>query len=124
MQAEGYVNLRCSLDPGCSPGGSIQPLRHVNDTKPLNIAEAAEVAWVEAWPQLFGAAADRGALPEEISAPCCAQFAVSREQVLRKPLEYYQWLHAWSMETELSDDVSGRIFEYAWHMIFGKPVVQ
>lgn len=115
--AEGYTNLRCNRDPGCSVYGHIRPYHHINDKRPWDRDAAAEVVWLEAWPQLFADIV----LPHEIAAPCCAQFAVSRQQ---RPLTDYQRFHAWLMQTELSDDISGRVMEYAWHIIFGKNVVQ
>ncbi|KAK5728635.1 hypothetical protein LTR15_001772 [Elasticomyces elasticus] len=117
---EGYANLRCNHDPGCSAEGRIQPYRHVDDMQPLNRDASAEVAWLEAWPQLF----PNINLPVEIAAPCCAHFAVSRQQIQQKPLADYQRYHDWLMQTALSDDISGRVMEYAWHIIFGKEVIQ
>ncbi|KAK3640526.1 hypothetical protein LTR56_011864 [Elasticomyces elasticus] len=117
---EGYANLRCSHDPGCSPDRRIQPYRHVDDMQPLDRDASAEVAWLEAWPQLFP---DTNS-PVEIAAPCCAQFVVSREQIQQRPLTDYQRYHDWLMQTALSDDISGRVMEYAWHIIFGKEVIQ
>ncbi|KAK5747184.1 hypothetical protein LTR17_000319 [Elasticomyces elasticus] len=117
---EGYANLRCSHDPGCSADRRIQPYRHVDDMQPLDRDASAEVAWLEAWPQLF----PDTILPTEIVAPCCAQFAVSRQQIQQKPLADYQRYHDWLMQTALPDDISGRVMEYAWHIIFGKEVIQ
>lgn len=121
VHAEGYANLRCNPNPGCAEPSRIEPHAHVNDTAPLALAEAAEVAWLEAWPRLFG---DKQDMPEVISATCCAQFAVSRRQVLRRPVADYRRFHGWLMETWMSDEVSGRVMEYAWHMVFGKEAVQ
>lgn len=73
----------------------------------------------DAWRALF----NNSNIPEVIAAPCCSQFAVSREQVWRRPVGDYKWFQRWLMETELSDDVSGRVMEYLWHVIFGKGAV-
>lgn len=31
----------------------------------------------------------------------------------------YERYYNWVLSTELSDDVSGRVLEYSWHIIFG-----
>jgi len=53
-------------------------------------------------------------------APCCAQFAVSREAIYQRPLADYVSMRQWLMETELDDARSGRVFEFLWHVIFGQ----
>jgi len=123
-------------NPGCVEGERIQLFRRANETvRPLLLEDAAEVAWLTAWPELFGRGGgnvsspsdlleEETAIPHEIAAPCCAQFAVTREQILQRPLQAYRHFHDWLMRTELSDDVSGRVMEYAWHIIFGKGAVQ
>lgn len=58
-------------------------------------------------------------MPEVVGVPCCSQFAVSRDQVLRRPKADYERYYNWVLSTELSDDVSGRVLEYSWHIIFG-----
>ena len=63
-------------------------------------------------------------IPEEIAAPCCAQFAVTREQVLKRPKEDYERYYRWVTTTDLEDYVSGRVMEYLWHIIFGKDTFQ
>ena len=73
----------------------------------------------EAWATMFPDVE----LPQKIGAPCCAQFAVTREQVLKRPLEDYERIHKWLMDTELKDSMSGRVMEFLWHVIFGKPAV-
>ena len=62
-------------------------------------------------------------MPDLVAAPCCAQFAVSRTQVLQRPLSDYQRIRQWVLDTPLSDRVSGRVMEYSWHMIFQKESV-
>jgi len=63
-------------------------------------------------------------IPEKIAAPCCAQFAVSREAVLARPLEMWVALREWLVETELGSRAAGRVLEYTWHLWFGmEPVL-
>lgn len=57
------------------------------------------------------------------AAACCAQFAVSREQVLKRPIGDYIKFRDWVVHTKKSDASSGRVMEYLWHVIFGKDSV-
>lgn len=107
----GYANLRCQANPGCP--AEVLPFRHEMDPE-----RETEVAFAQAWRELFG-----GVAPPVVATPCCAQFAVSREQVLRRPRGDYARFLGWLMRTDLSDDTSGRIMEYLWHIIFGKEAV-
>lgn len=69
-----------------------------------------------AWRDLF----NNTNVPRILATPCCAQFAVSREQVRKVKLEEYKKYYRWLMRTELEDATSGRVFEYLWHIIFGQ----
>ena len=62
-------------------------------------------------------------MPHVIGTPCCAQFAVSRDQVRKRPLEFYVGALKWLHDTALDDATSGRVFEYIWHIIFGQDPV-
>lgn len=112
VQETGYVNLRCTHIPGCPD--EIQPFRD-----PFDPSRASENHMMEAWKDLFG----NSDVPNVIGAACCAQFAVSRDQVLKRPLDDYVRYRQWILDTSLEDDLSGRIIEYLWHIIFGKPPV-
>ena len=102
VQSNGYANLRCIATPGCP--GDIQPFREDHDEEDRR----AEHAIVDAWKQLFG----NDDAPKVIGAPCCAQFAVSRNQVHKRPLEFYVGALKWLHETPHDDATSGRVFEY------------
>lgn len=58
-------------------------------------------------------------IPEKIAAPCCAQFAVSREAVQRREREWWVDLRAWVINTPLHSMNSGRLMEHLWHLWFG-----
>ncbi|RDW73708.1 hypothetical protein BP5796_07150 [Coleophoma crateriformis] len=63
-------------------------------------------------------------VPEKIAAPCCAQFAVSKEAVLRRRKETWEGLRTWLMETDVLSASAGRVLEYTWHIWFGmEPVL-
>ena len=112
VQRKGYVNLRCNGNVGCPD--EIQPFRD-----PREEHRTAEHAIADAWGELFGNAS----MPETIATPCCAQFVVSRNQVLKRPLADYQRYLDWLISTPLDDATSGRVFEYLWHVIFGQEAV-
>ena len=106
---EGYMNLRCHWDPGCPkwlhPGATKQ-----------NMDKPEEVLLAESWSQLF----PMDPIPTVLAQPCCAQFAVSRDRILKTNKMRYIYMRDWLMKTELSDYLSGRIFEYIWQFIFNK----
>ncbi|KEQ59545.1 uncharacterized protein M437DRAFT_77999 [Aureobasidium melanogenum CBS 110374] len=113
VQSHGYANLRCIANPGCPDG--TRPFHEYHDEEDRR----AEHAIAHVWKELFG----NNDVPEVIGATCCAQFAVSRDQVRKRPLEFYVGALKWLHETPLDDDTSGRVFEHLWHIIFGQDPV-
>ena len=127
----GYVNLRCNWNPGCMKK---QRLRNPHVTG-------------DVWEQVFNDTSSDPALAKdrqgnpieplsyrqdrqralliglEVAATCCAQFAVSRDQVLSRPLDDYQKFRQWVIDTAMDDRHSGRVMEYLWHVIFGKEAI-
>ena len=116
VHQHGYANLRCIRDPGCPV--ELQPLKPKSGD---SLSDQTSNAYGDAWMRLFGA--DNSTVPEVVATPCCSQFAVSRKQVLKRPLTEYVWMRQWLLDTELSDSISGRVMEYTWHVIFGKESV-
>ncbi|RDL40330.1 uncharacterized protein BP5553_00309 [Venustampulla echinocandica] len=106
VQESGYVILRCNWKPGCLPA-HYSPNTHV--TK-------------EVWLEVFGYGANGTAeqVPDQVGQACCPQFAVSRTQIIARPLEDYISYRQWVLDTEMSDEKSGRVMEFLWHVIFGK----
>jgi hypothetical protein len=113
IQRNGYANLRCIPNPGCPR--EVQPFR-----KPPEEHSTIEVAMPDAWFQMF----NNTDVPHTLATPCCGQFAVSRDQVLKRPLSDYIRYLDWLIRTPLDDATSGRVFEYLWHVIFGREPVQ
>ncbi|KAJ5667743.1 hypothetical protein N7523_007459 [Penicillium sp. IBT 18751x] len=109
VRQEGFVNLRCQLSPGCPE--EMQPFR-----QPPKPGDTGEKHYAAAWKEIFG----NSNVPEKIAAPCCSQFAVSREQVLQRPRTDYLRMYNWVLNNDLSDEVTANIMEYMWHIIFGK----
>ena len=127
VRQQGFVNLRCMPDPGC-------PVAIDLERNELN----AERAFPKAWDELFqgqgpwlpgqgmssyNTSRAEEYPPLEVGAPCCAQFAVSKEQVRKRPKKEYEFYREWLQNTELRDDVSGRVWEFLWHIVFGKEAV-
>jgi len=105
---EKYVALRCHLQPGCSDN------LHLNRTED-NVHKPEENVIRKIWAELH----PFDPVPDTLSAPCCGQFAVSRKAMRAWPVaQYIQW-RRWLLTTDLSDTVSGRIWEYTWHYVFG-----
>lgn len=101
VQSNGYANLRCIANPGCPDG--VRPFHDYHDEEDRR----AEHAIADVWKEIFG----NNDVPEVIGHTCCAQFAVSRDQVRKRPLEFYIGALKWLHETPLDDATSGRIFE-------------
>ncbi|KAL4900195.1 hypothetical protein BDW74DRAFT_182951 [Aspergillus multicolor] len=137
VQQKGYVNLRCNTNPGCSEtqkhGHMHNP--HVTEavwteifegtsTPPLNTTEETSAADERGSDPLRVQAESRALrIPTQVAAACCAQFAVSRDQVLQRPRDDYIKIRQWVIDTDRSDASSGRVMEYLWHVIFGKKSV-
>ncbi|MCJ1372349.1 hypothetical protein MMC20_003573 [Loxospora ochrophaea] len=125
VQEQGYVNLRCGPIPGCT--GGIHPATttaDLNDNNSSNMTTpdpfppqtTISLAIRDAWQYIFPSTP----LPDDLAVACCAQFAVTREQVHARGRDVYERFFEWVRETELDDSVSGRAAEYLWHVLFGK----
>jgi hypothetical protein len=113
----GYVNLRCNNEVGCPD--EVQPFRDPPD--PLRYAE-------HAFPYVYGHFfnATFTMMRETIgvvATQCCAQFAVSKDQLLKLPKYEYERYRSFLEETHYDDATSGRVMEYMWHIIFGRDAV-
>jgi len=101
------MNMRCHWEPGCPawmhPGHIVE-----NANKQEQTALAA--VWLELFPT--------DAIPEVLAQPCCAQFAVSRDRIQSLSKGQYIFYRDWLLSTELSDYISGRVWEYLWHYLF------
>ena len=114
VQETGYVNLRCSHSPGCP--ANVRPFRR----KSLNPGRDIAPRFIVAWREIFG---PEYPIPELIGAVCCAQFAVSRRQVLAHPKEVYERALNWLVQSKDEDRITGRVMEFTWHVLFGKEAV-
>lgn len=109
VDRQGYVSLRCVHAPNC-----------LEKRKPNPIGE-------DVWPDITHALAQKIhdfipeiQLPKVIGATCCAEFAVSGNQVRARSLREYEKMRDWVWHSGQDDATLGRLMEYIWHMIFGK----
>lgn len=110
---EGYMNTRCNHGPGC-PDWMHPGVVEEDETK------QEEVMLARAWSELF----PDEPVPSVLAQPCCAQFALSRERIQAIPRPRFVFYRDWLLQTDLSDYIAGRIWEYLWQYVFtGNPVV-
>lgn len=113
VQREGYMNMRCSWEPGC-------PSWMHPGTVEEDINKQEETMLATSWSELF----PLDPIPNLLAQPCCAQFAISRDRIQALPLARFVFYRDWLLRTSLSDYISGRVWEYVWQFVFtGKAVV-
>lgn len=113
IMREGYMNLRCGWGPGCPDWMHPGALEE-------NSQKQEETMLARSWGEIF----PDDPIPDVLAQPCCAQFAVSRERILAIPKARFVFYRDWVLRTELSDYISGRVWEYLWHVVFtGENVV-
>ncbi|KAJ9637928.1 hypothetical protein H2204_004518 [Knufia peltigerae] len=127
VRRQGYVNLRCNWNPGCTEVWEPNP--HLTNRTWDEIFANTTTPFFESSPGKPAASsqmtADHGdVFSRRVWTSCCAQFAVSREQIYLRPLQDYVNIRQWLLETDLEDFLSGRIMEYLWHVIFGQEAIQ
>jgi hypothetical protein len=107
VQRQGYMNMRCHWNPGCPewmhPGVMEE-----------DINKEEEIMMAKSWSELF----PHEPIPRVLAGPCCAQFALSRDRIRTIPLSTFSFYRNWLLKTELSDYISGRIWEYIWQFVF------
>ena len=119
VDAKGYVNLRCLHSPGCPS--------HVHPNNPTEFdikVHDTRAYFAQIYKELFGA--DKP-VPDVIGGICCAQFAVSRDQIQRRPKSDYLRMMNWvdKGSKQMVDDYGvGWVFEIVWHVVFSMEAVQ
>lgn len=108
VQEIGYANLRCADVVGCAEGTDVSQ-------NPRDDRSEIVRALTKSWRELFHELA-----PSKLGGPCSSEFAVSRKQILQRPLSDYYHYWDWLIRTPLDDDTSGGVFECSWHVIFGQ----
>lgn len=114
-----YVPLRCDWYPSCPR--EIRPIdRDAVEWGPAVQRNETEEAIGQVWKSLF----PEEELPETIASQCCAQFVVTKNAILSRTKEEYERMREWLIQTELINDVSGRVFEKLWAYIFTKDAIR
>lgn len=104
LQRQGYANLRCAWILGCPIEIRPHTAPHRED---VHAGEYFKTGFMELFPD--------AKVPEEVGVSCCAQFGTTRWKILERPRSDYIRFRKWLAETELADELSGRIMEYSWH---------
>lgn len=113
VQREGFMNLRCSWDPGC-------PSWMHPGTAKEDPNKQEEVELARTWSELF----PLDPVPPVLAQPCCAQFAVSADRIRTLPKARYVFYRDWLLRTRFSNFISGRVWEYLWQYVFtGRAIV-
>ena len=131
---EGYMNLRCSWDPGCP--AHLRPL-----AKELDFHHMQPIM-AEQWPAIFSSSSSDSSsvgqkqeqqrsnqqqqqpqkqgqeIPKVLAQPCCSQFAVSRRRIRATSRKQYVRYRDWLLRTPVTDYYSGRLWEYLWQFLF------
>ncbi|RSL48328.1 hypothetical protein CDV31_003364 [Fusarium ambrosium] len=116
LKKVGYANLRCVWVLGCP--AEIKPIQDeapAKEGEPVHARHVYKAAFQELFPSLE--------VPEEVGVTCCSQFAVRREAIRKRPRAEYVRFREWLIVSPLGDDLSGRVLEYSWHVIFGQKSV-
>ncbi|KAF4769833.1 hypothetical protein N7455_006249 [Penicillium solitum] len=114
VNAMGYLNLRCTNNPGCPA--------HINTNSPSQEdidSNDARANFPRIYKDIFGEDAH---VPDTIGGICCAQFAVSRARIQERPKSDYIRMLNWVDEKSIPfvDNYGvGWVFETLWHVVFG-----
>ncbi|KAJ5214962.1 hypothetical protein N7468_010641, partial [Penicillium chermesinum] len=116
VDAKGYLNLRCSLFPGCPT--------HVHPHAPTQIDidnHDVRSYFTQVYVDILGGSLED--VPQEIGGVCCAQFALSRARIRQRPKSDYVRMLRWVNETSvplMDSHGVGWVFETLWHVVFGE----
>lgn len=104
-----YVNLHVNWNDGCPDW--------INTTRSVEDSHTREEPFMRtAYQENFHV--PKSDVPEILGAPCCSQFAVTREAVRRNEREQYQRHMEWLIFTKWSDYIAGRTWEHLWQSLF------
>ncbi|KAI9729115.1 MAG: hypothetical protein M1828_000200 [Chrysothrix sp. TS-e1954] len=109
---QGYANLRCTHAIGCPV--ELRPLdRSMLSTYSRDRTQAVYARSLrELEPNIT--------VPSAIGVPCGSQFGLDRSTIRSRPKSDYVRYRKWLYAADLDDEISGRVLEYAWHIIVGK----
>lgn len=118
VDANGFVNLRCTGIPGC-PNTQIPVHREPVDDEYAYVNDA----FFQLYSHLLQVPMDQ--VPERVGHLCCGQFVVTRAAIQARPLEAYQRILNWVANTDFTDSYGiGWTIEKLWHVMFGREPVE
>lgn len=126
VRMRGYQNFNCEGSWGCDEHINLaekQRKENAANSQAKRLLSArsfpeVDAAIYENWDTWFGVP-----MPEDLTGPCCAQFAVTKEAVYRRTKEKYVEWRQWLLVNPLTAFHAGVVFERLWHVIFGMPAV-
>ncbi|KAK8087249.1 hypothetical protein PG994_002223 [Apiospora phragmitis] len=102
---------RLSIRP--HPAGGIHP--HLDAAEEAEAEGAGPTTTKAIYKRAFEGLLPGVPVPDVVAVSCCSQFAVTRETIRRRPREDYVRFRDWLLDTPLTDDLSGRVMEFAWN---------
>ncbi|PVH69442.1 hypothetical protein DL98DRAFT_397536, partial [Cadophora sp. DSE1049] len=109
-----YMNLRIRWDNACP--NWINTSITIDSPEFSTKLKGEEPYMKDAFESLFHG----DPLPKILAAPCCSQFAVTRETIRVVPRECYQNAMSWLQNGYMSSAMSGWIWEHLWQWLFLK----
>ncbi|KAI1333417.1 hypothetical protein F5Y16DRAFT_415106 [Xylariaceae sp. FL0255] len=129
LREAGYVNMRCAWVVGCPAEirpeldeGAARNLKG-NNNSVAGVKKRTQLMTKHVYKRAFEELLPELPVPEVVAVGCCAQFGVTAETIRQRPREDYIRFHEWLLSTSLDDSLSGGVFEYSWHIIFGRSPV-
>ncbi|KAF3398804.1 hypothetical protein DPV78_006195 [Talaromyces pinophilus] len=117
VDANGFVNLRCTGIPGC-PNTLIPVHREPVDDEYAYVSDK----FFELYSYLLQVPMDQ--VPQVVGHLCCGQFVVTRNQIRSRPREDYERILTWAATTDFTDSYGiGWTIEKIWHVLFGREPV-
>lgn len=116
VQTSGFANLQCPRKRSQTTCDDM----FLSSKAPSYEFRTLEAKIPEIWKALFG---DGVEVPLVVASVLGSRFAVSKAQVQKRSVDDYLRYWTWLEKTIMDDDSSGLVFEYFWHIIFGKEVV-
>ncbi|KAF2035558.1 hypothetical protein EK21DRAFT_54473 [Setomelanomma holmii] len=116
LHGSGYANLRCSTQKSRTTCNN----KALDPFKPPYELRTLEAKIPDIWKKLFG---EHVRVPDRIATVLGAEFVVTRGQVQKRSADEYLNYWTWLNKTIMDDDSSGLVFEYLWHVVFGKDAI-
>ncbi|OAK95840.1 hypothetical protein IQ06DRAFT_257830 [Phaeosphaeriaceae sp. SRC1lsM3a] len=116
IQKSGFANLRCPTQKSRTTCND----KVLDPFKPPHELRTLEAKIPKVWEDLFGKGLN---IPSKIATVLGAEFVVSRAKVQKRSVGDYLKYWTWLNRTIMDDDSSGLLFEYFWHIVFGKDAI-